>query len=256
MHQLTIVKVGGKIVEDQKSLKAFLKDFSLIAGHKILIHGGGSSATLLAEKLGIKSPMVDGRRITDAETLKVVTMVYAGWINKTIVAQLQALNLDAVGLTGADMNLVLAVKRPVKDIDYGFAGDVREVNAPVLKELLGQNYVPVMAPITHDCAGQLLNTNADTIAGETAKGLAYDFNVRLIYCLDKKGVLSNEKDENSVIQSLTKEEFLQYKEEGIIKAGMIPKLANAFEALAAGVKEIILLRADNLNSGEGTYIKN
>ncbi|GHT38757.1 acetylglutamate kinase [Bacteroidia bacterium] len=255
MHQLTIVKVGGKIVEDQKSLKAFLKDFSLIAGYKILIHGGGSSATLLAEKLGIKSPMVDGRRITDEETLKVVTMVYGGWINKTIVAQLQALNLDAVGLTGADMNLVLAVKRPVKDIDYGYVGDIREVNAPVLKELLDQNYVPVIAPITHDGAGQLLNTNADTIAGEAAKGVAYDFHVRLIYCLDKKGVLSDARDENSVIQTLTKEDFLQYKKEGIIKDGMIPKLENAFEALASGVKEVILLRGDHLNSGEGTYIK-
>ncbi|GHS96608.1 acetylglutamate kinase [Bacteroidia bacterium] len=255
MHQLTVVKVGGKIVEDPQSLKTFLKDFSLIAGNKILVHGGGVSATQLAEKLGIKSPMVDGRRITDAETLKVVTMVYAGLVNKNIVAHLQALSLDAVGLTGADMNLIFSIKRPVKDIDYGYVGDVREVNAPVLKELLNQNYVPVIAPITHDGNGQLLNTNADTIAGETAKALAYDFNVRLIYCFDKKGVLLDEKDENSMIQLLTKEEFLQYKEEGIIKDGMIPKLENAFETLASGVKEVILLRASNLNTGEGTYIK-
>jgi acetylglutamate kinase len=255
MHQLTIVKVGGKIVEDPQSLKTFLKDFSLIAGNKILVHGGGVSATQLAEKLGIKSPMVEGRRITDGETLKVVTMVYAGLVNKNIVAHLQALSLDAVGLTGADMNLIFSIKRPVKDIDYGYVGDVREVNAPVLKELLNQNYVPVIAPITHDGAGQLLNTNADTIAGETAKALAYDFNVRLIYCFDKKGVLLDEKDETSMIQLLTKEEFLQYKEEGIIKEGMIPKLDNAFEALASGVKEVILLRASNLNTGEGTYIR-
>jgi acetylglutamate kinase len=255
MNQLTIVKVGGKIVEDPKSLKTFLKDFSLIAGHKILVHGGGSSATLLAEKLGIKSRMVDGRRITDEETLKVITMVYAGLINKNIVAWLQALNLHAVGLTGADMNLIHAVKRPVKEIDYGYVGDIREINAPVVKDLLDQNYVLVLAPISHDGAGQLLNTNADTIAAETAKALTYDFNVRLIYCLDKKGVLLDDKDENSVIPNLDKEEFAQYKKEGIIKAGMIPKLENAFEALASGVKEVMLLHASNLNTGEGTYVR-
>ncbi|MDR0541570.1 MAG: acetylglutamate kinase [Dysgonamonadaceae bacterium] len=255
MNQLTIVKAGGRIVEEESSLKAFLRDFSLIAGHKILIHGGGSTATQLAEKLGVPGKMINGRRITDEETLKIVTMVYAGLINKNIVARLQALSLDAIGLTGADMNLILAVKRPVKEIDYGYAGDVREVNAPVLKELLHQNYIPVIAPLTHDGAGHLLNTNADTVANETAKALAYDFNVRLIYCMDKKGVLLNEKDESSVIPSLTKAEFLQYREDGVIRDGMIPKLENAFDAIASGVKEIILTRASDIHTGGGTFIR-
>lgn len=255
MNQLTIVKVGGKIVEDPKSLKALLKDFSLIAGHKILVHGGGRSATQIAERLGIESKMVDGRRITDEETLKVVTMVYGGLVNKNIVAQLQALNLDALGLTGADLNVMLAVKRPVKEVDYGFVGDMKEVNGPVLSDLLNQNYIPVLAPITHDGKGQLLNTNADTIAGETAKALTYDFNVRLIYCFEKKGVLKDENDEDSVIPFIDKELFREYKEAGIIQGGMIPKLENAFQAIAAGVKEVIITRASEINTGKGTFIR-
>ncbi len=255
MNQLTIVKVGGKIVEDEQGLMTLLQDFSKIAGHKLLVHGGGSSATRIAEKLGIESQMVDGRRITDPETLKVVTMVYGGLVNKNIVAKLQALNIDAVGLTGADMNSILSAKRPVKEIDYGYVGDVKEVNAPVLNELINQGYTPVLAPITHDGKGQLLNTNADTIAGETAKALAFDYNVRLIYCFEKKGVLMDEKDEDSVISSLTKEEFLEYKEKQIIQGGMIPKLENAFEAIAAGVKEVIITRANEINTGKGTLIR-
>jgi len=255
MNQLTIVKVGGKVVEDPELLAVFLNGFAQISGYKILIHGGGSMATQIAEKLGITSQMVDGRRITDAETLKVVTMVYAGLVNKNIVAQLQAIHLDAVGLSGADMNLMLAEKRPVAKIDYGFAGDIRKVNAPALKYLLEQNYLPVLAPISHDGKGQLLNTNADTIASETAKALAFDFNVRLVYCFEKKGVLLNENDENSVVPSLTKEDFLQYKEEGIIHAGMIPKLDNAFGAIAAGVKEVIITRANDIHLGGGTFIQ-
>jgi acetylglutamate kinase len=254
MHQLTIVKVGGKIIEEPESLKTFLKDFSLIAGNKILVHGGGRSATQLAEKLGIESQILDGRRITDEETLKVVTMVYAGWINKNIVAQMQALSLDAIGLTGADMNLILSDKRPVNEVDYGYVGDVKEINAPVLNELLEQNYVPVLASITHDGKGHLLNTNADTIAAEVSKALVYDFNVRLIYCFEKKGVLRDENDENSVIKSLNKEEFEQYKKEKIIQGGMIPKLENAFNAIAAGVKEIIITQAADINNGKGTFI--
>jgi acetylglutamate kinase len=254
MNQLTIVKVGGKVVEEPKLLKALLKDFSLIAGYKIFVHGGGRLATQIAEKLGIKSQMIEGRRITDAETLKVVTMVYAGLINKNIVAQMQALSLDAIGLTGADMNLMLSMKRQVKDVDYGYVGDVKETNAPVLNELLNQNFVPVIAPITHDGYGQLFNTNADTIAGEIAKALAYSFNVRLIYCFEKKGVLRDEKDEDSVIKSIDKEEFTRYKETGIIKDGMIPKMENAFKAIAAGVKEVIITCASDVNTGKGTFI--
>jgi acetylglutamate kinase len=255
MHQLTIVKIGGKIVEDPEALETFLKDFYLIAGYKILVHGGGRSATQLAETLGIESQLIGGRRITDAETLKVVTMVYAGLINKDIVSRLQAIQVDAVGLTGADMNLIFSEKRPVKDIDYGFVGDVKEVNIRALTTLLKQNYVPVLAPITHDRRGRLLNTNADTIAGETAKALAFNFNVRLIYCFEKNGVLRDENDEESVIRILDKELFEQYKEEGIIKDGMIPKLENAFQAIAAGVKEVIITKASNINIGKGTFIQ-
>jgi len=255
MLQLTIVKVGGKIVEDPDSLEAFLKDFSLIAGYKILVHGGGRSATALAEKLGIKTKMTEGRRITDAEMLKVVTMVYAGLVNKNIVAQLQRIGIDAIGLTGADMNLVISQKRPAKEIDYGFVGDVQGVNAPALLELLSQNYFPVIAPITHDGNGNLLNTNADTIAAETAKAMAFDCNVRLIYCFEKKGVLMNEANEESVIPNLDFELYQQYKSDGIIQGGMIPKLDNAFQAIAAGVKEVIITRASDVNMGKGTFIR-
>jgi acetylglutamate kinase len=227
----------------------------LIAGNKILIHGGGRSATQLMGTLGIESKMVDGRRITDEETLKVVTMVYAGLVNKNIVALLQAISVDAIGLTGVDLNLILSDKRPVKEIDYGFVGDIKEVNSPVLCDLLDQNYTPVLAPITHNGKGTLLNTNADTIAGETAKALAFDYNVRLIYCFEKKGVLSNENNEDSVIPILDWGLFQEYKERGIIKEGMIPKLENAFQAIASGVKEVIITRASDINRGKGTFIQ-
>jgi len=255
MQQLTIIKVGGKIVEEPESLTAFLKDLAVIAGDKILIHGGGRSATAMAEKLGLETKMTDGRRITDAEMLKVVTMVYAGLVNKNIVAQLQKLGIDAIGLTGADMNLILSQKRPVKEIDYGFVGDVRQVNAPALLELLKQNYLPVIAPLTHDGNGNLLNTNADTIAAEVAKSLAFDCNVRLIYCFEKQGVLMNEADEGSLIPVLDFELFQQYKNEGIIQGGMIPKLENAFQAIASGVKEVIITRASDVKAGKGTFIR-
>jgi acetylglutamate kinase len=255
MTQLTIVKVGGQIVEEPESLNRLLQDFSRIAGNKILVHGGGRSATKLAQRLGVESKMIDGRRVTDEETLKIVTMVYGGLVNKNIVAKLQALGVDAIGLTGADMNVILSEKRLVKEIDYGFVGDVKEVNAPVLSDLLNQRFVPVLAPLTHDGKGNLLNTNADTIAGETAKGLALHFNVRLIFCFEKAGVLMNENDEKSVIPVLDRELFRQYKEEEIIQGGMIPKLENAFEALAAGVKEVIITQASEINSGKGTTIR-
>ena len=253
--QLTIVKVGGKIIEEPDALKVLLKDFSRIAGYKMLIHGGGRTATELAEKLGVKSKIVNGRRVTDEETLKIATMVYAGLVNKRIVAQLQAIGVDAIGLTGADMNVVLSQKRPVTDIDYGFVGDVKEVNARVLSELINQSYTPVLAPLTHDGEGNLLNTNADTVAAEVARSLVYDFNIRLIYCFEKKGVLMNENDENSVIRTLDSELYRQYKEGGIIRDGMIPKLDNAFRAFASGVREIIITSAAEINTGRGTYIK-
>jgi acetylglutamate kinase len=253
--QLTIVKVGGRIIEEPDLLNTLLKDFSKIAGYKMLIHGGGRMATDLAKKLGVESKMADGRRITDEETLKIATMVYAGLVNKKIVAGLQALGVDAVGLTGADMNLITSRKRPVKEIDYGFVGDIKTVNSKVLSELLSQGFTPVLAPLTHDGEGNLLNTNADSIAAETAVSLAYDFNVRLIYCFEKNGVLTNENDDKSVIPTLDCELYQQYKDGGVIKDGMIPKLDNAFRAHAAGVREIVITSAAGLNTGGGTYIQ-
>ena len=255
MQQLTIVKVGGKIVENPDFLTSFLNEFTLIAGNKILVHGGGRSATAIAEKLGIETNMKDGKRITDAEMLKVVTMVYAGLVNKNIVAQLQKLQVDAIGLTGADLNLILSERRPVKEIDYGFVGDIKNVNVLALLELLKQNYLPVIAPLTHDGKGNLLNTNADTIAAETARALTFDCNVRLIYCFEKRGVLTNEDDEDSIIPILNFELFQQYKDKGIIQGGMIPKLENAFRAIALGVKEVVITCASEVNTGKGTHIR-
>jgi acetylglutamate kinase len=254
MEKLTIVKVGGKIVEEPQSLKQLLSDFSKIDGYKVLVHGGGRSATAMAAKLGIESKMVNGRRITDEEMLKVVTMVYGGLVNKQIVAGLQAINVNALGLTGADMNYMRSEKRPVTDIDYGFVGDVKEVNADILSDLISKGIVPVLAPLTHDKAGSLLNTNADTIAGEAAKALAKYFDVVLVYCFEKKGVLLNENDDESVIANLTAELFEQYVAEGIIQGGMIPKLENSFEALNAGVKQVVITRADLIHTEVGTRI--
>lgn len=254
MEKLTIIKVGGKIVEEESSLKKLLADFADIEGHKILVHGGGRSATKLAEQLGIESRMVNGRRITDAETLKVVTMVYGGLVNKNIVAGLQAAGVNALGLTGADMDIMRSCKRPVKDVDYGYVGDVKKVNAAILKLLIEQGVVPVLAPLTHDGKGNMLNTNADTIAGEAAKAMATVFDVSLVYCFEKKGVLLNEDDDNSVIPQLNKEEFGQLVQNGIVQGGMIPKLENAFQSIAAGVKEVIITSATEIGRDSGTKI--
>lgn len=199
MEKLTLIKVGGKIVEEPDTLHALLRDFAAIEGRKLLVHGGGRSATKLAEQLGIPSRMVNGRRITDADTLRVVTMVYGGLVNKNIVAGLQALGVDALGMTGADLNILRSDKRPVKDVDYGYVGDVKEARGDMLARLIADGVVPVLAPLTHDGHGQLLNTNADTIAGEAAKALASYFDVTLVYCFEKKGVLSDEKDRKSVV---------------------------------------------------------
>lgn len=254
-EKLTVVKVGGKIVEEPDTLKQLLDDFSLMSGYKILVHGGGRSATRIASQLGIESRMINGRRITDAETLKVVTMVYAGLVNKNVVAGLQARGLNAVGLTGADMNVIRSVKRPVKDIDYGYVGDVEKVDDEVLTELIHRQIVPVMAPLTHDGSGHLLNTNADTIAGETAKALAAHFDVTLVYCFEKKGVLCDESDENSVIPVLTPGLFKRYVDEGIIQGGMIPKLENSFSALDAGVSQVVITLASAIHKDSGTIIR-
>lgn len=256
MQDLTIVKVGGRIVEEEASLHDLLSRFSHIAGHKLLVHGGGRSATRMAEKLGLESQMVDGRRITDAETLKVVTMVYGGLVNKNIVALLQAIGINALGLTGADMNLILSDKRPVKTVDYGYVGDVKEVNTQLLGRLIDMNIVPVLAPLTHDGKGHMLNTNADTIAGETAKAMAALYNVKLVFCFEKKGVLMDENDDDSVIPSLTKSDFERLASDGMIKGGMIPKLQNAFLSIESGVKEVIITQASDLDKdAAGTHIR-
>ena len=252
MDKLTIVKVGGKIVEEPDSLKKLLNDFSKIEGYKVLVHGGGRSATAVAERMGIESKMVNGRRITDLEMLKVVTMVYGGLVNKQIVAGLQALGVNGLGLSGCDLNYMRSDKRPVTDIDYGYVGDVKEVNAGILVDLISKGVVPVLAPLTHDHSGNLLNTNADTIACEAAKALSTYFDVTLMYCFDKKGVLLNENDDNSIILKLTPSLFKQYVSENIIQGGMIPKLENSFDALKAGVRKVVITRADLIHTLEGT----
>lgn len=253
---LTLIKVGGKIVEEPESLKKLLADFSSIPGHKVLVHGGGRSATALAAQLGIESKMVNGRRVTDEEMLKVVTMVYGGLVNKKIVAGLQALDVNALGLTGADLNYMRSEKRQVAEVDYGFVGDVKEVDADMLANLISKGVVPVLAPLTHDKKGNLLNTNADTIAGEAAKALARYFDVTLMYCFEKKGVLANENDDDSVIEYINPTTFEKLVAEGVIMGGMIPKLENSFEALKAGVKQVVITRADLIkDNNSGTTIK-
>ena len=253
--KLTVIKVGGKIVEEETSLQKLLNDFAAIEGPKVLVHGGGRSATKMASQLGIESKMVNGRRITDADMLRVVTMVYGGLVNKSIVAGLHARGINAVGLTGADMNVILSDIRPVKDIDYGFVGDVKQVDGERLATLIQSGIIPVMAPLTHDGKGNILNTNADTIAGETAKGLAPYFDVTLIYCFEKKGVLSDEADDNSVIANINRQQFTELVEQGVIQGGMIPKLENAFQAIDAGVKEVIITAANAIDGRQGTKIR-
>ena len=252
---MTVIKVGGKIVEEEATLNRLLDDFATIEGHKVLVHGGGRSATKIAAQLGIGSKMVNGRRITDSETLKVVTMVYGGLVNKNVVAGLQARGVNALGLTGADMNVMRSVKRPVKEVDYGFVGDVEKVDASLLSDLIYKGVVPVMAPLTHDGKGHMLNTNADTIAGETAKALAALFDVTLVFCFEKKGVLRDENDDDSVIPLITPAEFKQYVADGVIQGGMIPKLENSFAAIDAGVSEVIITLASAISGEEGTRIK-
>jgi acetylglutamate kinase len=249
MEKLVLIKVGGKIVEEEETLRQLLNDFAAIEGYKVLVHGGGRSATKLAAQLGIESKMVNGRRITDAETLKVVTLV-----NKNIVAGLQALGVNALGLTGADMNLMRSDKRPVAEVDYGFVGDVKEVNADLLASLIHQGIVPVLAPLTHDKQGHMLNTNADTIAGEAAKALAKHFEVTLMFCFEKKGVLLDENDDESVIPEIDRIAFKGYVEQGIIQGGMIPKLENAYQAIDAGVKQVIITQASEIHQGKGTRV--
>lgn len=256
MEKITIVKVGGAVVEDEAQLTQLLKDFAAIEGKKVLVHGGGRRATKVAAALGIESKMVNGRRITDADMLEVVTMVYGGLVNKNLVARLQAAGVNALGLTGADIDVIRSHKRPIKDgIDFGFVGDVEKANGQMLHTLINAGITPVMAPLTHDGQGHILNTNADTIAGETAKALAPYYDVTLIYSFEKKGVLSNPDDDNSVISEITREDFERYKADGTVAGGMIPKLDNAFDAIDAGVKRVIITLATAIDGQNGTVIR-
>jgi len=266
MNPLSIIKIGGNIIDDEAKLAAFLDAFAAVKGKKILVHGGGKLATKMADGLGIRQQLVDGRRITDAETLKIVTMVYAGTINKNIVALLQARGCNAMGLTGADGNAILAHKRGTASgnsatgqaIDYGYVGDVDSVDAAFLTSLLQQDKVLVFAPITHDGKGQLLNTNADTIAQELARGLSSSFETSLVYSFEKSGVLMNAEDESSVISRINPTYYEELKQQQVIFAGMIPKLDNAFAALKSGVGKVIIGRAEELQQllagGSGTTI--
>ena len=255
-EKLTIVKVGGAVVEDDAQLAQLLKDFSAIEGKKVLVHGGGRRATQVAASLGIESKMVNGRRITDAEMLNVVTMVYGGLVNKNLVARLQANGVNALGLTGADIDVIRSHKRPLKDgIDYGFVGDVDKANGEMLSRLIEVGITPVMAPLTHDGQGTILNTNADTIASETAKALAPYYDVTLIFSFEKKGVLRNPDDDDSVIPVITRADFIKYKEDGTISGGMLPKIENALAAIDAGVSRVIITLATAIDGNAGTVIQ-
>ena len=252
--------MGGNIIDVEAKLVSFLKEFASIEEKKILVHGGGKLATRLAEKLGIEQQLVDGRRITDAETLKIVTMVYAGFINKNIVAGLQANNCNAMGLCGADGDAILAHKRQHPVLDYGFVGDVDAINTELISGLLEKNIALVFAPITHDQQGQLLNTNADTIAQEIARGMSGLYDVQLIYSFEKSGVLLDANDDTTVIPEIKPSNYQQLKSKNKIFAGMIPKLDNAFAALKSGVDKVIIGKAENLkeliNGSSGTTIIN
>lgn len=261
-ESLFIIKVGGAVVEDEAQLRQLLSDFHNIEGRKILVHGGGRRATAIAAKLGIETKMVNGRRVTDAEMLEVVTMVYGGLVNKTIVARLQALGIDAAGLTGADMDCIRSHRRPPVSIsgqegtlDYGFVGDVDSVSAAKIAHFIEAGITPVIAPLTHNGQGQMLNTNADTIAAEVAKGMvAEGYDVTLVYCFEKAGVLANADDETSVIPLITSDSFRQLVADGTISGGMLPKIENALAATHAGVSRVLITHSTDLTASHGTRI--
>ncbi|MBQ3804461.1 MAG: acetylglutamate kinase [Prevotella sp.] len=264
MERLTIVKVGGAVVEDPEQLAALISNFSQIEGKKLLVHGGGRRATKIAAQLGIESQMVGGRRITDKEMLSVVTMVYGGLVNKNLVAQLQAQGVNALGLTGADMDVIRSHRRPLKKmkmddgteqmVDFGFVGDVDRADGDRLAQLINSGVVPVVAPLTHDGQGNILNTNADTMAGTVAKALAGHFDVTLIFSFEKKGVLSNPDDDDSVIPAINRQSYEKYVADGVISGGMMPKIENALEAVEAGVKRVIITLATQIDGQHGTVI--
>jgi acetylglutamate kinase len=260
MEKLYVIKIGGNIVDHPTMLTNFLTAFSKIEGQAILVHGGGKLATSLAASLGVKQTMVEGRRITDGETLKIVTMVYAGYINKNIIAQLQAMHVNAIGLSGVDGNLIKAHKRINADIDYGFVGDIDQVNQLFIQQQLANQFKLVVAPITHDGTGQLLNTNADTIAQSIAVAMSGLYQVHLVYGFEKEGVLADVHNAGSVISSINNTKYQQLKKDNVIFEGMIPKIDNAFLAIASGVTSVIIGKAEKLddliNGTSGTTIKN
>lgn len=253
-EKLTIVKVGGKIVEDEASLQRLILAFAQMDGLRLLVHGGGRTATDVAKRLGVETVMVEGRRVTDQAMLEVVTMVYGGLVNKRVVAALQAASINAIGLTGADMNVMLAHRRPTGCVDYGFVGDVDKADGEALARLLQSGVVPVMAPLTHDGHGQLLNTNADTIAGETAKALAHHFEVTLVYCFEHAGVLKDANDEESLIPTINRASFEALVADGTVSGGMIPKIENCLQAVEQGVACVVITAADTLGTDSGTVI--
>ncbi len=259
-ERLTIVKVGGAVVEDEAQLAQLLRDFAAIEGRKVLVHGGGRKATKMAERLGIETRMVGGRRITDAEMLEVVTMVYGGLVNKQLVARLQAHGINALGLTGADGDVIRSHRRPPRmvdgaTVDYGFVGDVDRVSHQTLSHLIEAGIVPVVAPLTHDGDGHVLNTNADTMASETAKALASDYDVTLIFSFEKKGVLRDANDDDSVIPTITRRDFERYKADGTISGGMLPKIENALQAVDAGVGRVVITLATAIDGQHGTVVE-
>ncbi len=259
-ESLTIVKVGGAVVEDEAQLAQLLKDFSAIRGRKVLVHGGGRRATKVAAELGIETKMVNGRRITDAAMLEVVTMVYGGLVNKHVVALLQAQGVDAIGLTGADADILRSTKRPPlavdgSPVDFGYVGDVKKADGAKIAHFIGAGMVPVIAPLTHDGQGNILNTNADTMASETAKAMATLYDVTLIYAFEKPGVMRNPDDDSSMIPVITRPDFERYKADGTISGGMLPKIENALAAVEAGVGRVIITLATAIDGQHGTVIK-
>ena len=253
MEKLSVIKIGGNIIEDETSLHAFLKLFANIKGKKILVHGGGKRATHFASKLGIESKMINGRRITDAETLEVITMVYGGLVNKNVVAKLQSLGTDAIGLTGADSNSIQSDKRPVKEIDYGFVGDIKKVANKSIEKLLQADFTPVFCAITHDGKGQLLNTNADTITSQVAVGMSEIYETSIYYCFELNGVLEDFIDKNSVVKILNPSVYKELLANGVISDGMIPKLDNCFDALNNGVHKVHIGNTSMLTKENNNY---
>tara|TARA_B100001250_G_scaffold2144_1_gene1880 strand:+ start:212 stop:985 length:774 start_codon:yes stop_codon:yes gene_type:complete len=254
MNKLNIIKIGGNVIEDSKLLDSFLKDFANIKEHKILVHGGGKYASKLAKKLGVNTNIIDGRRITDSSNLEIITMVYGGKINKFIVAKLQGLNCNAIGISGADCNSITAVKRPIKEIDYGFVGDIDKINTNLFKLLLENKITPVCCAISHDGKGQLLNTNADTIASVLAIELSKLYSVSLLYCFEKKGVLNIEKSDQKIFELITPTSYINLKSKGVINSGMIPKIDNCFNALKSGVK-IVKIGSPKIIKGNEPHTK-